>query len=151
MQSPAPHQKQYSSFEGNSKPSELLLLLLYHSLFSLQSAFYFLSFFPLNEDHAVPFFVHLPLHFLKQQKSRSQDHLCEFKWEQRVGSVSAHPLPHLKLNLSGPRSCCRSWIGWKEMFCSITLTQSGTTWRKVVFQRPRRTHGGEPRKVMVLS
>lgn len=28
-------------------------------------------------------FVHLSLHFLKQQESRSQDHLCEFKWKQR--------------------------------------------------------------------
>lgn len=37
----------------------------------------------------MPFhFVHLPLHFLKQQESRSQDHLCEFKWEQKGLSES---------------------------------------------------------------
>lgn len=66
-------------------------LLLYHSVFSSVCCLplYFLSFFPLHEDHAVPFhFVHLPLHFLKQQESRSQDHLCEFKWEQKGVSES---------------------------------------------------------------
>lgn len=119
-------------------------LLLYHSVFSsvCYLPLYFLSFFPLHEDHAVPFhFVHLPLHFLKQQESRSQDHLCEFKWEQKgvsescLRSISAHPLPHLKHNLSGPRSGRGSWIGWKEMFFSITLAQSGAAWKKAESSR----------------
>lgn len=53
-------------------------------LFSLLFIPLFLSFFPLDEDHAVSFyFVHLPRHFLKQQEFRSQGHLCEFRWKQQ--------------------------------------------------------------------
>lgn len=75
--------KQQSSFEGSSKPSELLLSLLYHSVFSSVCflSLYFLSFFPLDEDHAVSFY--LPLNILKQQEFRSQDHLWQFRWKQQ--------------------------------------------------------------------
>lgn len=106
---------------------------------------YFLSYFPFHEDHTVPFyFVPLPLHFLKQQESRSMDYLCEFKWKQkgclRAGGVSAHPFPHLMHNLSGPGSGSRSWIGCKEMFFSITLAQPGAAWKKAESPRHRGEH-----------
>lgn len=104
VQSPAPHQKQSSSFEGNSKPSELLLLLLYHSLFSLQSAFYPFTFCS---------FLHLMMIMLCP--STLFRYLCTF-WNNRS------PYPRSTcVSLSGNREGGSE--GW-ECFCPPTSTST---------------------------